>query len=209
VPRSSLDNLLSEVRSCTLCADSLPYPPRPVLQLGRAARILIVGQAPGRRAHEAGRPFADPSGDRLRTWLGVSEEMFYDADRFAIVGMGLCFPGTGTSGDRPPRPECAPQWHARLIRSLPALRMTLVVGHYAHRHYLEGQGSVTQAVASWREHWPAIVPLPHPSWRNNAWLRRNPWFEGELLPHVRSEVEAILDVAPEGDLEPVGRITGR
>jgi uracil-DNA glycosylase len=192
VSRSSINQLLSEVRSCTLCEDALPYPPRPIVQLGPRARVLIVGQAPGRRAHEAGRPFADPSGDRLRSWLGVSDNVFYDVDRVAIVPMGLCFPGTGASGDLPPRRECAPVWHDRLRRTLPEVRMTLLVGHYAHRGYLAGAPSVTQAVASWRASWPALVPLPHPSWRNNAWLRRNPWFEGELVPQLRAEVSTVL-----------------
>jgi uracil-DNA glycosylase len=192
VSTSSIDQVLSDVRSCTRCEGSLPEAPRPILQLGRNARLLIVGQAPGRRAHEAGKPFADPSGDRLRTWLGVSEEAFYDEERVAIFGMGLCFPGTGTSGDLPPRPECAPTWHERLIGSLPEVRMTLLVGQYAHRRYLGDALSVTEAVASWRDQWPTIVPLPHPSWRNNGWLRRNPWFDDELIPEVRAAVSGIL-----------------
>jgi uracil-DNA glycosylase len=192
VSTSSIDQVLSDVRSCTRCEGSLPQAPRPILQLGRTARLLIVAQAPGRRAHEAGKPFADPSGDRLRNWLGVDEEVFYDEERVAIFGMGLCFPGTGTSGDLPPRPECAPTWHEQLIRSLPDVRMTLLVGQYAHRCYLGGVLSVSEAVASWRDRWPAIVPLPHPSWRNNGWLRRNPWFDDELIPELRAAVSGIL-----------------
>jgi uracil-DNA glycosylase len=155
-----------------------------------------VGQAPGRRAHEAGKPFADPSGDRLRSWLAMSDAAFYDADRVAIVGMGLCYPGTGTSGDLPPRPECAAAWHDRLMRSLPEVRMTLLVGQYAHRRYLDEATSVTEAVAGWRVTWPTLVPLPHPSWRNNGWLRRNPWFERELLPRLRAEVSTLLGDTP-------------
>ncbi len=124
--------------------------------------------------------------------MGVEDEVFYDARKVAIVPMGLCFPGTGSSGDLPPRPECPPTWHARLIGSLPDTRMTLLVGRYAHRHHLAGTATVTEAVASWREHWPSVVPLPHPSWRNNAWIRRNPWFEHELLPRLRSEISEIL-----------------
>jgi uracil-DNA glycosylase len=122
----------------------------------------------------------------------MSEDVFYDPDRVAIFGMGLCFPGTGASGDLPPRPECAPTWHDRLMGSLPAIQTTLLVGHYAHRAYLRHAPSMTEAVASWRDHWPAIVPLPHPSWRNNAWLRRNPWFEDELVPQLRARVSALL-----------------
>jgi uracil-DNA glycosylase len=189
---SSVNELLGEARSCTLCAAALPYAPRPIVQMGARARILIVGQAPGRRAHDTGRPFADPSGERLRAWLGLSDDVFYDA-RVAIVPMGLCFPGTGASGDLPPRPECAPTWHERLIRTLREVRMTLLVGQYAHRHHLGSTRSVTETVASWREHWPMIVPLPHPSWRNNGWLRRNPWFEDELLPELRAKVTTILE----------------
>jgi uracil-DNA glycosylase len=175
-----------------LCERVLPQPPRPILQIGGSARILIVAQAPGRRAHLARKPFADPSGDRLRAWLGIGDDVFYDERRVAIFGMGLCFPGTGRSGDLPPRPECAPMWHQRLIRALPNVRMTLLVGQYALAHYLGDTSSVTEAVGSWREHWPAVVPLPHPSWRNNAWLRRNPWFEAELVPQLRVEVSMIL-----------------
>jgi uracil-DNA glycosylase len=192
MPRSSLNGLLSDVASCTRCAGALPNPPRPVLQLGRSARVLIVGQAPGRRAHQAGKPFADPSGARLRGWLGTSEEVFYDARRVAIVGMGLCFPGAGSSGDLPPRPECAPTWHERLVGSLPDVQMTLLVGHSAQRYRLDAARTVTETVASWRDHWPSLVPLPHPSWRNNGWIRRNPWFERELLPTLRSEIAAVL-----------------
>ena len=176
-----------------MCAGALPYAPRPIVQLGARARILIVGQAPGRRAYEAGRPFADPSGDRLRAWLGMSDDVFYDPDRVAIVPMGLCFPGTGASGDLPPRPECAPKWHGRLIRSLPEVRIKLLVGHYAQQHHFGATRSVTDVVASWRDHWPTEVPLPHPSWRNNAWLRRNPWFEDELLPVLRTAITTILE----------------
>ncbi len=127
----------------------------------------------------------------------MSDEVFYDAHRVAIVPMGLCFPGTGPSGDLPPRPECAPTWHERLIRSLPKLRMTLLVGQYAHRYHLEDARTVTEAVASWRQRWPVIVPLPHPSWRNNGWLRQNPWFEDELIPQLRSAIDAILGTHPD------------
>ncbi len=150
----------------------------------------------------ARKPFADPSGDRLRAWLGIGDDVFYDERRVAIFGMGLCFPGTGKSGDLPPRPECAPMWHERLLRALPNVRMTLLVGQYALAHYLGDTSSVTEAVESWRDHWPAVVPLPHPSWRNNAWLRRNPWFEAELLPQLRAEVSTILGTATATEVPP-------
>src|SRR3954466_16259853 len=156
--------LLSKVRGCTLCAASLPHLPRPIAQLHPSARILIVGQAPGRKVHETGIPFNDASGDRLRSWLGMSRETFYDAEQVAILPMGFCFPGTGKSGDLPPRPECAPAWRAPLLFHMQKLELPLVVGQYALAYHLpNGAASVTEAVRSWRSHWPHIIPLPHPS----------------------------------------------
>ena len=190
---TSLASLLAEVRSCTLCAEHLPLGPRPVVQLRASARILVAGQAPGRRVHETGVPFNDPSGDRLRAWMGVSREVFYDAKRVAIAPMGFCFPGTGSSGDLAPRPECAATWRAPLLARLKSLQLTLVIGQYAQAYHLPDAGnSVTDVVQSWRKFWPHAVPLPHPSPRNNRWLKRNPWFEEELLPMVRKRVAGVL-----------------
>ena len=189
----ALASLLSEVRACVLCAEHLPLGPRPVVQMQRSARILIAGQAPGRKVHETGVPFNDASGDRLRTWLGLSREVFYDAGQVAILPMGFCFPGTGRSGDLPPRPECAPAWRAALMSQLKHLRLTLVIGQYAQAYHLPNEaGSVTEAVKAWRKNWPHTVPLPHPSPRNNLWLKRNPWFETELVPALRRRVTEAL-----------------
>ena len=193
----SLATLLADVRACTLCAAHLPLGPRPVVQLHSSAPILIAGQAPGRKVHESGVPYDDASGDRLRAWLGMSRETFHDERRVAIVPMGLCFPGTGKSGDFPPRPECAPAWRVPLLSRLKAVRLTLVIGQYAQAYHLPDDGaSVTQRVGAWRKNWPHVVAMPHPSPRNNLWLRRNPWFEDELVPALRdrvSEVLAVLD----------------
>lgn len=189
---SKFDTLLEEVRACTICADHLPHGVRPVIQISRKAPILIAGQAPGRRVHESGIPFDDPSGDRLREWMGVSKEVFYDPEKVAILPMGFCYPGTGKSGDLPPRPECAPEWRQRLLAELRSLRLTLVIGQYAQAYHFGKTGSVTDVVRSWQDHWPDIVPLPHPSPRNNLWLRRNPWFENELVPKLRDRISEIL-----------------
>lgn len=190
---AAFQTLLSEVRSCSICAEHLPLGPRPVLQLHPHARILIAGQAPGRKVHESGVPFADASGDRLREWLGVSQEVFYNPRQVAILPMGFCFPGTGKTGDLPPRPECATAWRDKLLKQLNNLKLTLVVGQYAQAYHLPNVGaSVTATVQSWRNYWPDIVPLPHPSPRNNIWLRRNPWFEKDLLPLLRARVEKAL-----------------
>jgi len=190
---SSFAALLREVRACTRCAQHLPLGPRPVVQVHESARILIAGQAPGRKVHDTGVPFNDASGERLRAWLGLSREIFYDAERIAILPMGFCFPGTGKSGDLPPRPECAPAWRAALLSRLTNLQLTLVIGQYAQAYHLPGAGeSLTEVVQAWRQHWPAIIPLPHPSPRNNLWLKRNPWFEQELIPALRNRVTQVL-----------------
>ena len=189
----SLEALLTEVRACTLCAAHLPLGPRPVLQLHASARILIAGQAPGRKVHESGIPFDDASGERLRAWLGLSREVFYDAKQVAILPMGFCYPGSGKSGDLPPRPECAPAWREALLARLTKLRLTLVIGAYAQAYHLpDAQTSLTQAVENWRATWPLVVPMPHPSPRNIAWLKRHPWFEAELLPQLRTRVAQVL-----------------
>jgi uracil-DNA glycosylase len=190
---NSFASLLAEVRACTLCAAHLPHGPRPVLQIHPQARILIASQAPGRKVHESGVPFDDASGDRLREWMGLTREVFYDSRRIAILPMGLCFPGTGKSGDLPPRPECMLAWHDLLLGHLRHLEMTLVVGRYAQAYHMnEVRASLTETVRNWRSHWPKIVPLPHPSPRNNIWLSRNPWFEKELVPILRRRVSEIL-----------------
>jgi len=190
---ASFPKLLRDVRSCTICEAHLPLGPRPILQLHPQARILVAGQAPGRKVHDSGIPFADASGDRLREWLGLSPEVFYDPKQVAILPMGFCFPGTGRTGDHPPRPECAPEWRARLLSHLTNLQLTLVIGQYAQAYHLpDAEGSVTSTVQAWRTYWPHIVPLPHPSPRNNLWLKRNPWFEKDLLPRLRRRVTQTL-----------------
>ncbi len=186
-------SLLTEVRACSICEAHLPLGPRPVLQIGSKARILIAGQAPGRKVHESGVPFDDASGNRLREWLGVTREVFYDPNKIAILPMGFCFPGTGQSGDLPPRPECEPAWRKSLLGQLRNLEITLVLGQYAQAyHFSDMNSSLTELVKSWRTHWPDIVPLPHPSPRNNRWLRRNEWFEAEVLPALRQRIGEIL-----------------
>ena len=188
-----LDALLTRVRACRLCAAHLPLGPRPVLQAHASARILIAGQAPGRKVHASGVPFDDASGERLRAWLGMGREPFYDPRQVAILPMGFCYPGTGRSGDLPPRPECAPAWRQPLLDHLPAIQLTLVMGHYALAWHLPQQrGTLTETVRQWRNHGPALLALPHPSPRNNGWLRNNPWFEEELLPELRARVSLAL-----------------
>ena len=190
---TSLSALLAEVRGCERCVEHLPLGPRPVVQAHADARILIAAQAPGRRVHETGIPFNDASGERLRDWLGISRETFYDPTLMAIVPMGLCFPGTGKSGDLPPRPECAPAWRAPILARLKKLELTLVIGRYAVAYHLpDDKQSLTAAVQGWRGRIENTVALPHPSPRNNAWLKRNPWFERDLLPVLRARVAEVL-----------------
>lgn len=185
--------LVQRVRACTLCADHLPLGPRPVVQLSQTSKILVVGQAPGRRVHDTGLPFNDPSGDRLRAWMGIDRDTFYDDRQLAILPMGFCYPGTGKSGDLPPRPECAPAWRQLLLDRLPDIALTLVIGQYAHAWHLpDGERSVTGNVRQWARYWPTLVPMPHPSPRNNLWLRRNPWFEQEVVPALQRRVAEVL-----------------
>ena len=189
----SLTALLKEIRACEICAASLPCSPRPVLRCRASARMLIAAQAPGRKVHETGLPFNDASGDRLRAWLGISREVFYDDHHVALVPMGFCYPGTGPSGDLPPRKECAAAWREPVLSHLRHIELTLVIGRYALDYHLPGRyPSVTAAVQSCRQHWPAIVPLPHPSPRNNRWLIRNSWFETELVPILQARVKDLL-----------------
>lgn len=195
----ALANLLTEVRACRYCEAELPRGPRPVVQASASARILVAGQAPGRRVHASGLPFDDASGDRLRSWLGVDRDAFYDPQKFAILPMGFCYPGTGKSGDLPPRPECAPLWRRRLLAELPKLELVLAIGQYAIRWHLYDQGlgsrrdNLTQTVSRWREFWPHVLPMPHPSPRNNIWLKRNPWFEAEVVPELQRRVHLLLN----------------
>jgi len=189
----SYSSLLEDVRACTICEPHLPLGPRPILQLHPEARILIAGQAPGKKVHASGVVFDDASGNRLREWLGMTSEVFYDPKKVAIIPMGFCFPGSGKSGDLPPRPECAPAWREQLLAHLNDLSLTVVLGKYAQAHYFgEVSTSVTELVRSWEAYWPTVVPLPHPSPRNNLWLRRNPWFETDLLPALQERVSEVL-----------------
>ncbi len=200
--------LADEIQHCRICRDCprygqrLPQEPKPILQLGdRKASICVAGQAPGNQAHQKGRPFDDPSGERLRQWLGVTEKTFYNPSRFAIVPMGFCFPGyDAKGGDRPPRRECREIWHDRIFQELDSLELILVIGQYSQRYHLPQEHrarTLTDTVANWQsilaeERKPAIMPLPHPSWRNNGWLRRNPWFEQELLPVLRERIQMLI-----------------
>jgi uracil-DNA glycosylase len=193
---SSLELLLSEVSRCRICATALPLGPNPVLQCSDSARILIAGQAPGRRVHASGIPFDDPSGERLRDWMGIGRNVFYDAARIAILPMGFCYPGTGKSGDLPPRPECATQWRQSLLAKMRQIELTLVLGQYAQRYHLQVKApSLTEQVRHWRDGWPAVIPLPHPSPRNNRWLSQNPWFASELLPELKARINRILEAS--------------
>lgn len=187
--------LLDEVRACTLCSDVLPQGPRPILQLHPDARLLIASQAPGRRAHASGIPFDDASGERLRDWLGLPREVFYDSRRVAIMPMGFCYPGRGKGGDLPPRRECAATWRVPLLALLPRLELTLVIGQYAQAWHLPSRrGSLTETVRDHAAQGPGLWPLPHPSPLNNLWLSRNSWFEQEVLPRLRERVREVLEL---------------
>ena len=189
----ALVDLLADIRACRHCEQTLPLGPNPVLRASATARLLIVGQAPGTRVHASGIPWHDPSGDRLRQWLQLEPERFYDESLVAIVPMGFCYPGRGKSGDLPPEPACAPLWHERLLEQMPNLALVLLVGSYAQNHYLgKSRETLTQRVQRWPEFGPRFFPLPHPSPRNNLWLRRNPWFETEAVPALRDRVRRML-----------------
>jgi uracil-DNA glycosylase len=189
-----MESLLSEIRACTLCQAFLPLGPNPILSAHANSRIAIIGQAPGIKVHESGIAWNDKSGDRLRDWLGVSKESFYNPAAFAIVPMGFCYPGKGKSGDLPPRPECAPAWHEELFAQMKNIQLTLLVGSYAQGYYLKEtqKRTLTETVQNFREYLPEILVLPHPSPRNNIWLRKNPWFEEELLPELREQVGSLI-----------------
>jgi uracil-DNA glycosylase len=186
--------LLRQVRACRACAKTLPHVPRPVVQLSAEARLVIIGQAPGSRVHASGIAWDDDSGARLREWIGLDGDTFYDPTRVAMMPMGFCYPGKGAGADLPPRPECAPLWHDRLLAHLPKRRLTLLVGLHAQRRYLAGgrAQSMTDAVRQFRTYLPDYLPLPHPSWRSTLWMRRNPWFAEDVLPALRAAVRDAL-----------------
>jgi uracil-DNA glycosylase len=191
----TLADLLHDVRACAVCKASLPLGPRPIVQVGRLARVLVIGQAPGRRAHVSGLPWDDSSGARLREWMGIDEARFYDPDRIALMPMGFCYPGASErGGDHPPRRDCAPLWHERLRRHMGEVRLTLLVGQYAQEAYLRdvSGATLTDNVRNFEQYLPGLLPLPHPSWRSTGWIRRNPWFETKLLPTLRTAVAAAL-----------------
>ena len=195
VDAADLAELVRAARACQVCAAHLPLGPRPVLRAQAAARLLIIGQAPGTRVHESGIPWDDASGERLRDWLALDRETFYDEARVAIVPMGFCYPGRDArGGDKPPRPECAPLWHPPLRAALARVELTLLVGQYAQAYYLgpRRRASLTETVRAWADYGLDIQPLPHPSWRNTSWLKKNPWFEAQLLPDLRARVRRVL-----------------
>jgi uracil-DNA glycosylase family 4 len=188
-----MEDLLEVIKNCTICQEHLVDGCRPVLVCKSSSKIIIIGQAPGRRVHESGIPWHDKSGDNLRKWLGVSHEDFYDANLFAIIPMGFCFPGTGKSGDLPPRKECAPQWHPKLLEQIENAHLTLLIGSYAQKYYLgkKAERNLTETVKNYRNYLPHYFPLPHPSPRNNIWMKKNPWFEQDLLPVLRHEIKEL------------------
>ena len=194
--KNKLHDLLKEVRACEICAPDLPLGPRPTVVVKSWAKIKIIGQAPGTKVHETGIPWNDPSGDRLRNWLSVTREIFYDGSKIAIMPMGFCYPGRlERGGDNPPRPECAPAWHEKILAGLPDIKLTLLVGMYAQKYYLAEQNkkTLTETVRHWQEFAPAMIPTPHPSWRTTAWLKKNLWFEAELLPVLQQKVRKLLE----------------
>jgi uracil-DNA glycosylase len=190
----TLDSLLKAVRGCRACEAHLPLGPRPVLRAGKTARILVVGQAPGVRVHTTGIPWGDPSGERLRAWMGVNTDVFYDESRIAIIPMGYCYPGRGNDGDMPPRRECASLWLDHLLAKLPQIELTLLIGQYAQRHFLAGRRkpSLAETAKAWREYAPQYIPLPHPSPRNQPWFKRHAWFEEQLVPMLQSRIKTLL-----------------
>lgn len=194
--QKSLQKLLSDVRACRLCEQHLPLGPRPVVRMASSAQLLIIGQAPGTKVHQSGIPWDDRSGDRLRDWLNIGKDVFYDETRIAIMPMGFCFPGTNPKGgDNPPRPECAPEWHDRLRAHLPNIRLTLLVGSYAQTRYLgkSAKKTMTETVRTFRDYLSdGFLPTPHPSWRTVGWAKKNPWFEEEILPVIRAHTKPLI-----------------
>lgn len=198
-PSIPLKDVVDNIRECTLCESHLPHGVRPVVQLSRSAKILIIGQAPGRRVHESGIPWDDPSGDRLREWMQLTKELFYDPAKIAIMPMGFCYPGTGKTGDLAPRKECATTWHDRVLEQLPNIQLTLLIGQYAQKYYLKSLEpktsknlSLTQRVRAWESYLPNYLPMPHPSPRNQIWLKKNSWFERDVVPFLQQKIQLAL-----------------
>ena len=187
-----MNSLLKEIRSCRACESFLPCGPRPIVQAHTAAQLLIVGQAPGLAVHQTGIPWNDPSGERLRDWIGLSKNTFYNPEKVAIAPIGFCYPGRAKSGDASPRPECYPLWHSRLRSELPNVRLTLLIGRHAQARYLNPKLNMSSTVRSWQQYLPGFLPMPHPSPRNNIWLRKNPWFEEEALSQIRALVASAI-----------------
>ena len=185
-----IEKLLAEVRACRICAAHLPHGPRPIVQLGASARLVIIGQAPGSKVQASGVPWQDDSGERLRDWTGLGSETFYDPARVALMPMGFCYPGAGENADLPPRRECAPLWHARLMAALAPTRLVLLVGIHAQDYYLKDRAkrTMTETVRRFSDYLPTYFPLPHPSWRSTGWMRKNPWFAADVLPQLRRAV---------------------
>ena len=189
----ALQKLIKQVQDCTLCLDYLPQKPRPILSVGKNAKVMIIGQAPGTKAHQTGTPWDDQSGNRLRDWLNIDRHTFYDTNRIAIMPIGFCYPGRlERGGDKAPRTECASKWHDRLLAQLPNIKLTILVGMYAQAYYLDDFRTLTKTVKNWRNYLPLFIPTPHPSWRTTAWQKTNPWFEKELIPELRKNVSNLL-----------------
>ena len=191
---SGLDKLLAEIRACTICAEHLPLGPRPVLRVSGSVKLLIIGQAPGTKVHESGVPWDDASGERLRDWLGLTPDVFYDDTRVAIMPMGFCYPGSNhKGGDNAPRPECAPAWHSKVLEFIPQVELTLLVGMYAQKQYLGPTAgkTMTETVRAWRDYLPGVLPTPHPSWRTTGWMKKNPWFEEDVVPDLQNRIRKL------------------
>lgn len=190
-----MKQLLTDIRNCEVCTEHLPFGPRPVVTAHSKARIAIIGQAPGMKVHQSGIPWDDPSGKKLREWLGISENQFYDESLMALVPMGFCYPGKGNSGDLPPRSECAPLWHEALLHKMPDLKLVILIGTYAQNYYLDGKKktNLTETVRSFQNYLPRYFPLPHPSPRNRFWLSKNPWFQLDVLPVLKKMTDDLLD----------------
>jgi len=189
-----MQKLLREIRACSVCEKDLPLGPRPIVASSPTSKIAVIGQAPGTAVHESGIPWDDPSGRRLREWMGITDEVFYDPKNLAIIPMGFCYPGKGKSGDLPPRPECAPLWHKPLLDSIKDIKLTLLIGQYAQKYYLQDKikRTLTETVRNYEEYLPEFMPLPHPSPRNNIWLKKNEWFERDLVPKLKSIISSAL-----------------
>lgn len=195
MPRlTKLDILVKEVRACTICAKHLPFEPNPIVRPSSTAKVIIIGQAPGTKVHATGIPWNDPSGDKLRDWMGVDREVFYNNKRIAIMPTGFCYPGKGKSGDLPPRPECAPMWHPQLLKHMRKIELVLLIGQYAQKYYLKesNKKTLTETVKAWKEYTPLYLPMPHPSPRNKLWLKKNAWFEKEIVPMLRRKIKKLI-----------------